>query len=122
MILGQLPKRRIIGFVDNKAFNGNHKLNPYNFQHFSINYLPFYVDGVQIPSKSLQPCFIGENQVPIDVIIRSSLAQAYTFSTRVVSIVIITPEDTFLRLLILLQIYRLIVLHIVTLCVQVVYA
>ena len=66
VILGQLPKRIIIGFVDNKAFNGNRKFNPFNFQHFSINYLSLYVDGVQIPSKSLQPCFIGENQIYID--------------------------------------------------------
>ena len=55
-----------MGFVDNKACNGNRKFNPFNFQHFSINYLSLYVDGVRIPSKSLQPCFIGENQVYID--------------------------------------------------------
>ena len=28
-ILGQLPKRIIIGFVDNRAFNGNRTLNPF---------------------------------------------------------------------------------------------
>jgi len=27
-ILGQLPKRIIVGFVDHKAFNGDRKLNP----------------------------------------------------------------------------------------------
>ena len=27
-MFGQLPKRIIIGFVDNKAFNGDRKLNP----------------------------------------------------------------------------------------------
>ena len=66
VILGQLPKRIIVGFIDNKAFNGNRKFNPFNFQHFSINYLSWYIDGVQIPSKSLQPRFTGENQVYID--------------------------------------------------------
>ena len=30
VILGQLSKRIIIGFVDNKAFNGNRKFNPFN--------------------------------------------------------------------------------------------
>ena len=58
-ILGQLPKRIIIGFVDNRAFNGNRTLNPFNFQHFNINYLSLYIDGVQIPSKPLQPNFTG---------------------------------------------------------------
>ena len=46
-ILGQLPKRIIIGFVDNKAFNGNRTFNPFNFEHFSINHLSLYVDGAQ---------------------------------------------------------------------------
>lgn len=57
IILGQLPKRIIIGFVENKAFNGDRLLNPYNFKHFKINFLCLYVDGVQIPSRPLQPNF-----------------------------------------------------------------
>lgn len=57
IILGQLPKRIIVGFVKNKAFNGHVTLNPFNFDHFNINYLCLYVDGVQIPSKPLKPNF-----------------------------------------------------------------
>lgn len=57
VILGQLPKRIIIGFVDNKAFNGDRKLNPFNFQNYGINYLSLYADGLQIPSRPLQPDF-----------------------------------------------------------------
>ena len=37
--LGQLSKPIIIGFIDNRAFNGNRALNRFNFQHFDINYL-----------------------------------------------------------------------------------
>ncbi|KAL6433571.1 hypothetical protein ACFW04_006573 [Cataglyphis niger] len=33
VILGQLPKRIIVGFVNNKAFNGDRKLNPFNFKN-----------------------------------------------------------------------------------------
>nr|AGO14403.1 hypothetical protein CsmBAC4b19.1 [Cotesia sesamiae] [Cotesia sesamiae Mombasa bracovirus] len=54
---GQIPRRLITGFVDNKAFNGDASMNPFNFQNFGINYLSLYVDGRQIPSKSLQPDF-----------------------------------------------------------------
>lgn len=61
IILGQLPKRVILGFVDNKAFNGDRKQNPFNFQNYGINYLSLYVDGQQIPSKPLQPDFKGQN-------------------------------------------------------------
>ncbi|XP_031789026.1 uncharacterized protein F54H12.2-like [Nasonia vitripennis] len=66
VIHGQLPKRIILGFVENKAFNGNRALNPFNFQHFSINYISLYVDGVQIPSKPLQPRFTGLDKLYID--------------------------------------------------------
>ncbi|XP_011629840.1 uncharacterized protein F54H12.2-like [Pogonomyrmex barbatus] len=56
-ILGQLPKRIIVGFVDNKAFNGDRKLNPFNFKNCCINFFSLYADGVQIPSRPLQPNF-----------------------------------------------------------------
>ncbi|XP_044597353.1 uncharacterized protein F54H12.2-like [Cotesia glomerata] len=55
IIHGQIPRRLIIGFVDNKAFNGDATMNPFNFRNFGINYLSLYVDGRQIPSKPLQP-------------------------------------------------------------------
>lgn len=61
VILGQLPKRVIIGFVDNEAFNGNKKLNPFNFQNYSINFLSLYVNGEQIPSQPLTPKFTGDS-------------------------------------------------------------
>ena len=57
IILGQLPKRIIVGFVDNKAYNGDRRLNPFNFKNLNINFLCLYIDGVQIPSKPLQPNF-----------------------------------------------------------------
>ncbi|XP_031788738.1 uncharacterized protein F54H12.2-like [Nasonia vitripennis] len=66
VILDQIPKRIIIGFVDNRAFNGNRKFNPFNFQHFNINYLSLYVDGVQIPSKPLQPRFTGSKPIFVE--------------------------------------------------------
>ncbi|EFN79148.1 Uncharacterized protein F54H12.2, partial [Harpegnathos saltator] len=53
VILGQIPKRIIVGFVDNKAFNDARHLNPFNFQHYGINFFSLYVDGAQIPSRPL---------------------------------------------------------------------
>lgn len=61
VILGQLPKRVILGMVSNKAFNGDRKRNPFNFQHFMMNYLSLYVDGVQVPSKPLLLNFSKDN-------------------------------------------------------------
>lgn len=57
IILGQLPKRIIVGFVRNSAFNGNRRQNPFNFEHFGISHISMYVDGTQVPSRQLQPNF-----------------------------------------------------------------
>jgi hypothetical protein len=57
LFMGQLPKRIIVGFVLNSAMNGNFRSNPFNFKHFDMNFLCFYIDGRQIPSKPLQPDF-----------------------------------------------------------------
>ena len=62
VFLGQLPKRIIVGMVTNKAFNGDYKKSPYNFQHFKMNYFALYVDGEQVPMKALQPVFGPNDQ------------------------------------------------------------
>ena len=49
-ILGQLPKRIIVGFERIKLLMA-----------FNINYLSLYIDGVQVPSKPLQPDFKTNN-------------------------------------------------------------
>ena len=41
LFLGQLPKRIVLGLVDNRAFNGDISLNPNKFQHCNLNYLAF---------------------------------------------------------------------------------
>ncbi|XP_015608278.1 uncharacterized protein F54H12.2-like [Cephus cinctus] len=38
VIFSQLPKRIIIVFVDNKAFNGNYQLNPFKFKNYCISF------------------------------------------------------------------------------------
>ena len=44
---GQLPKRAFVMFVNHSAFNGSLTLNPYNYQNFKLNYLAFYLNGIQ---------------------------------------------------------------------------
>lgn len=57
LINGQLPKRIILGLVDNKSVNGDFKTNPFNFNHHNLNYMCLYIDGHQVPSNALQPNF-----------------------------------------------------------------
>ena len=57
VILGQLPRRVVVGLVSNRAFNGSLKCNPFNFQHFDLNHLSLYAGGLQYPNKPLKPDF-----------------------------------------------------------------
>ena len=57
LFLGQMPKRVVIGCVDTDAFHGVHSKNPFNFQHYQINFLVLNMDGKQVPSQPLQPKF-----------------------------------------------------------------
>ena len=57
LFLGQLPKRIVIGMVENTALNGDKDKNPYKFKHFDVNYLALHVDGKQIPAKPPTPKF-----------------------------------------------------------------
>lgn len=57
LYLGSIPKRCIIGMVKNSSFNGNFTTNPFNFEHFNLNYLSMYVDSTQISSRPFTPDF-----------------------------------------------------------------
>ena len=63
LFLGQLPKRIVLGIVDNRAFNGDISLNPYNFQHCNLNYLAVHLDGQQVSWAPLQPSFSGSSYI-----------------------------------------------------------
>jgi hypothetical protein len=61
--ISTLPKRCIIGMVRNSAFNGSYASNPFNFEHFGLNYLSVFIDSVQIPSKPFTPDFTNGNYI-----------------------------------------------------------
>lgn len=65
VFLGQLPKRVIVGLVSNKAFNGDFKANPFNFQDYMLNFFSLYIDGEQIPSRPLQPDYSNDNELSV---------------------------------------------------------
>ena len=90
---GQLPTRLIIGCVNNRAFNGDYKTNPFNFQHFTATELSLYLDGQQTTIKPLvmdfannlyvnayMSMYTGSNQVNEDEgnhITRNDFANGY---------------------------------------------
>ena len=63
VFLGQLPKRIVIGCVNNTAFNGVIEENPFDFKNYNISFLAVYVNGEQIPCKPLQPKFEQQHYI-----------------------------------------------------------
>jgi hypothetical protein len=59
LFLGPLPKRIIIGLVKSDAFNGHHDLNPYNFNHFDLNYVNVIADSY-LQTEAFKPNFEQE--------------------------------------------------------------
>lgn len=57
LFTGQLPKRLVLGMVLNTSFNGTINSNPFNFSHFTVNYIELIADGKQVLGKPLQPIF-----------------------------------------------------------------
>ena len=49
LVLGLLPKSIVLGLVDNRTFNGDTSLNPYQFQHCNLNYSAVHLDGQHVP-------------------------------------------------------------------------
>ena len=54
---GQRPTHVAFMMVSGEAYNGSYSKNPYNFQHFNLNYLSCEVDGQSVPGKAYQPKF-----------------------------------------------------------------
>lgn len=57
VIIGQLPRRMFLACVKNTALNGAKDEDPYKFDHYDVNYLACYLDGIQYPSNAYQPDF-----------------------------------------------------------------
>jgi len=55
VFMGVIPDRVILGLVSNSSMNGKIDSNPFEFDHYNLNFLSLYIDGKQIPSKPLQP-------------------------------------------------------------------
>lgn len=54
IVVGQLPRRMFIALIENKDFVGG---KPFAFDHFDLNYIVCYRDGLQTPEKAYTPNF-----------------------------------------------------------------
>ena len=51
----QAPKMLMIAMVENEAFNGDIKKNPFHFQHFDLNKIALYNEGRSVPGRPMEP-------------------------------------------------------------------
>ena len=56
-----VPSMLVVGLVASEAFMGNYKRNPFNFQHYNLNSIGFYVDGKSMPGRPLTPDYPSDN-------------------------------------------------------------
>ena len=54
-----MPRRLVLGMVDDVAMNGSYIDYPFNFEHNQLNSLSINVGGRQIPSTPFTPDFIS---------------------------------------------------------------
>jgi len=54
---GLLPGRMLVALVDSDGYNGNLDKNPFNYEHFNLNFMAAYVNGIQYPQSAYKPKF-----------------------------------------------------------------
>ncbi|GBN72875.1 Uncharacterized protein F54H12.2 [Araneus ventricosus] len=63
IFVGQMPKRIIVGCVENDAFHGTLQKSPYDFKHFDMNFIGVYVDGQSVKHNPLELNFDKNNYI-----------------------------------------------------------
>ena len=52
--LGKIPKRIALCMMDNDSYNGNYKMNPFNFNYYNLSQILISVNGEEVPFKPLK--------------------------------------------------------------------
>ena len=59
---GFVPDKLIVAFVLSSAYSGDYALNPFDFQHFNLNFLELAVDGRFFTHKTLPTSISGRGK------------------------------------------------------------
>ncbi|XP_054721362.1 uncharacterized protein F54H12.2-like [Uloborus diversus] len=54
IFIGSMPRKLIIGCIENDAFHGTFEKSPFDFKHFNMNFIGVYVDGQPKPYAPLE--------------------------------------------------------------------
>lgn len=72
---GVIPSRLIVALVSSQAYSGEYNKNPFNFQHFNVNHMGFYVDGQSMPSQPFACNYKSSNYVDAYLSLFSALGK-----------------------------------------------
>jgi hypothetical protein len=59
-----IPDKIIVCLTTSKGYNGHRHRNPYEFKHFGMNYIAFFVDNKPVPFAPLKPDFENNSYMP----------------------------------------------------------
>lgn len=57
LIMGQIPRRLFVVMLRNEVYNGSYVNSAYKFEHFDVNFIATYLNGIQIPAIPYTPDF-----------------------------------------------------------------
>lgn len=70
--LGRVPSRIVLCMTSNSSYIGSYDKNPFNFQHFGINYLAVTVNNIPIPIRGLNVDFANNQYlIPYYLLLKS---------------------------------------------------
>lgn len=81
LVIGQLPRRVIIGMVKSDNFNSTSSDDPFHSENFGVKYLSLNADGIQYPSKTYTPDFEQDDYLREYYGLFQALNQNITYAT-----------------------------------------
>lgn len=60
---GDIPNKVVVALTSAEGFSGSFTKNPFNFEHFNLSSIGFYVDGVSLPGPPLKVNYREGNYV-----------------------------------------------------------
>lgn len=63
LFMGQIPSRIIVGMVENAAFIGDYKKNPFKFIHNNLTYISLMVNNMPVPHRALSLDFTKQSYI-----------------------------------------------------------
>ena len=65
LYLGKLPKRLVLALATDASMAGGYQQNPFNFDHFGLNYLVLNVNGDMVPARPYTPDYATKKYLSV---------------------------------------------------------